>query len=152
MSISDREKELIQDSFAKVVPIADVAADIFYAKLFEFDPELKPLFKGDLKKQGQMLMSTLKTAVDGLDDLPKVVGVLQALAKRHIDYGVKVDDYTPVGNALLFTLGKGLGDDFTPEVRSAWVNVYKVIADVMRSTAYPDFDPTTYTNTKNYHR
>ncbi|HSG51150.1 MAG TPA: globin domain-containing protein, partial [Rheinheimera sp.] len=123
---------------------------IFYAKLFEYDPALKKLFRGDLKKQGQMLMSTLKAAVDGLDDVPALARVLQALAKRHLDYGVKVDDYTPVGNALLYTLHKGLGDGFTPEVRQAWVNVYGIIANVMRSAAYNDFDAATYKNTRHY--
>ena len=150
MSLSAKDKQLIQSSFKQVVPIADAAAEIFYAKLFEYDPALKKLFRGDLKKQGQMLMSTLKAAVDGLDDVPALARVLQALAKRHLDYGVKVDDYTPVGNALLYTLHKGLGDGFTPEVRQAWVNVYGIIANVMRSAAYTDFDPATYKNTKQY--
>lgn len=152
MSLSEHQKSLIQNSFSKVVPIADVAAEIFYKKLFEYDPSLKPLFTGDMKKQGQMLMSTLKAAVDGLDDVPGLVKVLEALAQRHIKYGVKVDDYTPVGNALLYTLGQGLGDEFTPEVRQAWVTVYKVIADVMRSSAYPQFDPNTYKNRKYYNK
>lgn len=150
MSLSAKDKQLIQSSFKQVVPIADAAAAIFYAKLFEYDPALKKLFRGDLKKQGQMLMSTLKAAVDGLDDVPALARVLQALAKRHLDYGVKVDDYTPVGNALLYTLHKGLGDGFTPEVRQAWVNVYTIIANVMRSAAYTDFDAATYKNTKQY--
>lgn len=150
MSLSAKDKQLIQSSFKQVLPIADAAAEIFYAKLFEYDPALKKLFRGDLKKQGQMLMSTLKAAVDGLDDVPALAKVLQALAKRHLDYGVKVDDYTPVGNALLFTLHKGLGDGFTPEVRQAWVKVYSIIASVMRSAAYPDFNADTYKNTKHY--
>ncbi|MFY8274164.1 globin family protein [Pseudoalteromonas sp. SSDWG2] len=151
MSLSAQDKQLIQSSFAKVLPIADQAAEIFYAKLFSYDPSLKPLFKGDMKKQGQMLMSTIKVAVDGLDDLETVAGVLQKLAHRHLDYGVKVEDYTPVGNALIYTLQTGLGDDFTPQTKQAWVNVYKLIADVMRSAAYPDFDANTFQNTKNYH-
>lgn len=152
MSLSLKDKNLIQSSFKKVVPISDTAADIFYGKLFEYDPSLKALFKGDMKKQGQMLMSTLKVAVDGLDNLPAVVKVLQELAARHVDYGVKVDDYTPVGNALLFALKKGLGDDFTPDTKKAWINVYSTIANVMRSSAYPDFDQNTYKNTKAYNR
>ncbi|WP_100642762.1 globin family protein [Alteromonas facilis] len=150
MSLSEKDKVLVQQSFQKVVPIADTAAEIFYAKLFEYDPTLKPLFKGNMKQQGQMLMSTLKAAVEGLDDISAVVETLEQLALRHVKYGVKVDDYTPVGNALLFALQQGLGDGFTADVRTAWVHVYKTIADVMRSTAYPDFDPNTYTNTKRY--
>lgn len=152
MSLTQREKSLIQSSFKKVVPIADVAAEIFYAKLFEYDPSLKSLFKGSMKKQGQMLMSTLKVAVEGLDDLGAVAEILKGLAVKHLDYGVKVDDYTPVGNALLFALKKGLGADFTPEVKSAWIKVYEIIAEVMRSAAYPQYNANTYVNRKTYHR
>ncbi|MEO2268165.1 globin family protein [Pseudoalteromonas pernae] len=152
MSLSARDKQLIQSSFAKVLPIADKAAEIFYKTLFSYDPSLKHLFKGDMRKQGQMLMSTLKVAVDGLDDLEAVAGVLQKLAIRHVDYGVKMEDYTPVGNALLFTLKQGLGKDFTPQTRQAWKNVYQLIADVMRSCAYPNFDKKTFKNNKVYYR
>jgi len=150
MAITDAQKKLVQESFAKVEPIADDAAKIFYAKLFEYDPSLKHLFKSDMTDQGKKLMATLKIAVKSLDDLDALVPVLQNLAKKHIDYGVKVDDYTPVGNALINTLAEGLGDQFTADCKAAWVEVYKTIALVMRSAAYPDFDPATYKNSKQY--
>lgn len=152
MSINARQKMLVQQSFAKVVPIADAAAKIFYSKLFEYDPSLKPLFKKPMVEQGKVLMATLKVAVKSLDDIDGLVGVLQKLAERHKGYGVAVDDYTPVGNALLYTLGQGLGDEFTPELREAWIAVYQTIADVMRSHVYPDFDKSRYKNRKTYHR
>lgn len=133
MSLTTHQIELIQSSFAKVEPIADTAAEIFYAKLFEFDPYLKPLFKGDMKEQGRKLMSMLKVATGSLNDLNAVVPVLNTLADRHVDYGVRPQDYTTVGNALLFTLGKGLGDDFTDETRDAWVDMYKVVASTMKA-------------------
>lgn len=150
--ITERQKTLVQDSFALVEPIADQAADIFYNKLFEYDPALKPLFKGDIKQQGKKLMATLKVAIASLNDLDRLVPVLQQLAVKHLDYGVKVDDYTPVGNALLYTLKTGLGDACTPEVKQAWQDTFKVIATVMRQAAYPDYDPTTYKNHKRYQR
>ena len=150
--ITERQKTLVQNSFALVEPIADQAADIFYNKLFEYDPTLKPLFKGDIKQQGKKLMATLKVAVASLNNLDKLVPVLQQLAVKHLDYGVKVDDYTPVGNALLYTLKTGLGDACTPEVKQAWLDTFKVIATVMRQAAYPDYDPTTYKNRKRYQR
>lgn len=133
MPLSAHQVDLIQSSFAKVEPIADVAADIFYTTLFAYDPYLKPLFKGDMKKQGQMLMTTLKVATSGLNDLGAVVPVLQKLADRHVGYGVRPQDYTMVGNALLATLAEGLGDDFTPETRQAWVTMYRVVADTMKA-------------------
>jgi hemoglobin-like flavoprotein len=150
MPITSRQKLLVQQSFAKVVPIADTAAEIFYAKLFEYDPLLRPLFKKSMVEQGKMLMATLNVAVKSLDDINGLVVVLQKLADRHVGYGVKVDDYTPVGNALLYALKKGLGNDFTTEVRNAWIEVYKTIAEVMRSHAYSKYDASTYKNTKAY--
>ncbi|CAH0540451.1 globin family protein [Vibrio marisflavi] len=152
MSLTPIEKKLIQESFKKVEPIAEQAADIFYNKLFEYDPRLRTLFKSDIKQQGQKLMATLKVAVSGLDNLDELVPVLQQLAKRHVAYGVTADDYTPVGNALLYTLKTGLGDDFDDSTRQAWVKTYKTIAEVMRSAAYPDFDSSSYKNTKVYNQ
>lgn len=150
MALTARQVQLIQQSFSKVEPIADQAAAIFYAKLFEYDPSLRSMFKPDLTDQGKKLMAVLKIAVNSLNDLGKLVPVLQNLAKKHLSYGVKVDDYTPVGNALIYTLGAGLGKDFTNETKTAWIEVFKVIAKVMREAAYPDFDAATYKNHKHY--
>lgn len=136
MSITARQISLVQNSFRKVEPIAEQAAEIFYNKLFEYDPSLKSMFKGDLKDQGRKLMATLKVAVNGASDLDKLVPVLHQLADRHVGYGVKPKDYTPVGNALLFTLKTGLGDDFNPELREAWVDTFRLIATTMKDHAY----------------
>lgn len=152
MTITTTQKELVQASFSKVEPIADQAAEIFYAKLFEFDPKLRDMFKGDMKDQGKKLMSTLKIAVKSLDNLDALIPVIENLAAKHIDYGVTVDDYTPVGNALIYTLKTGLGEAFTPELREAWIEVYTTLANVMRQHAYPDFNPNTYKNTQHYNR
>ncbi len=150
MAITETQKRLVRESFAKVEPIADVAAEIFYKKLFEYDPSLKPLFKSDLKSQGKKLMAALKLAVSSLNDLDKLVPVLQKMAIQHVNYGVKVDDYTPVGNALLFALKQGLGAEFTPELKKAWADTYQIMATVMRQAAYTDYDPNTYHNHKHY--
>ena len=152
MALSQHQLVLIQQSFKKVAPIADQAAEIFYAKLFSYDPSLKRLFKGDMKSQGKKLMATLGTAVAALNNLDKLVPVLENLAIKHLDYGVKIDDYTPVGNALLCTLKQGLGDAFTAETREAWVTLFKLVADVMRSAAYPQYNNKTYVNRKVYNK
>ena len=136
--MDDTKITLIQDSFAKVVPIKDAAAEIFYADLFETAPEVKPYFKNsDMKDQGSKLMATLGVVVNGLRDLDKIVPVAQDLAVRHVDYGVKAEDYDKVGASLLRTLEKGLGDAFTPEVKGAWTEAYTVLAGVMKDAAYP---------------
>ena len=130
-----RDKQLVQSTFAKVEPIAMVAARTFYEKLFELDPALKKLFKGNMEEQGHKLMSTLKVAVKGLDNLPKLVPVLQDLGRRHVGYGVKNSDYDTVAAALIWTLEQGLQDAFTPEVEAAWTKVYTIVADTMKAAA-----------------
>ncbi len=129
--VTEAQKELVQSSWSKVEPIAADAAKLFYAKLFELDPEVKPLFKTDLTAQGAKLMKTLSLAVNGLNNLERLVPVVQDLGKRHKDYGVLPKHYETVAAALLDTLEKGLGDDFTPETKDAWVAVYTVLSTTM---------------------
>jgi len=129
--MSPKHIALVQESFARVLPIADLAAAMFYNRLFETAPGLKPLFKGDMKQQGKKLMSMIAAAVRGLNDLDKLVPVVQQLGVRHHGYGVQDKDYAKVGAALLWTLEQGLGSAFTAEVREAWTTVYGVLADNM---------------------
>lgn len=133
--MNQKDIELVQTSFAQVKPIADVAAAIFYDRLFTLDPAVKPMFRRDMKVQGAMLMQTLAAAVNGLTALDKLVPVLQGLARRHVNYGVRDDHYDTVGDALLSTLEQGLGAAFTPDVHAAWVRAYSLIATVMRTAA-----------------
>lgn len=133
--MNQNQIKLVQDSFAKVAPIAEVAADMFYKRLFELDPKLKSLFRGDMKEQGKKLMTMLAAAVRGLDNVEKLVPVLQSLGARHTGYGVQSKDYDTVGAAFLWTLEQGLGKDYTAEVRGAWVVVYGVIAQTMIAAA-----------------
>jgi hemoglobin-like flavoprotein len=126
---------LIKSSWAKVLPISDKAAELFYGKLFELDPDLKPLFKGNMEEQGKKLMKMINTAVNGLDRLDEIVPAVQQLGVRHVGYGVKDEHYDTVGAALLWTLGAGLGDDFTEDTKEAWATVYGLLADTMKSAA-----------------
>lgn len=130
-TLSAREIALVKESWAKVIPISEKAADLFYGKLFELDPNLKPLFGSDMKEQGRKLMALISTAVGSLDKLDTVAPSVKALGERHIGYGVKDKDYATVGAALLWTLERGLGEAFTPEVKTAWSKVYGVLAGVM---------------------
>ena len=127
--------KLIQESWAKVLPISETAAELFYGKLFELDPEVKSMFKGDMKEQGRKLMAMLNTAVNSLTNLEAIVPALQDMGKRHVDYGVKDEDYDTVGEALIWTLGAGLKDDFTEETKAAWIAVYTLVADTMKAAA-----------------
>lgn len=133
MALTQRQVQLVQHSFSLVEPISEQATDIFYDSLFKIDPSLKPLFRNNMKVQGRKLISMLKAAVEGLDDLDALVPVLKQLAQRHNAYGTKKSHFTPVGNALLYTLKTGLGREYTDEVRQAWIIVIHVVSDTMKT-------------------
>ncbi|MDP2733436.1 MAG: globin family protein [Hoeflea sp.] len=128
--------QLVQSSFSKVTPIADEAASIFYTRLFEIAPEVKPMFKSDISQQGRKLMTTLGVVVKGLSNLEAIVPAAQSLAVKHVNYGVRLDHYPPVGAALLWTLETGLGPDFTDDTKAAWVEAYTALSGVMIAAAY----------------
>ena len=131
-----QQKELVQKTWAMVVPISETAADLFYGRLFEMDPAIKPMFaRADMKKQGQMLMQALSLTVKGLDTPDKLIPVLEDLGRRHTKYGVHDAHYDTVGGALLWTLEKGLGEAFTPAVKGAWTEAYTLVASVMKAAA-----------------
>jgi hemoglobin-like flavoprotein len=129
------EIELVKSSWLKVFPIAEQVAKLFYGRLFEIAPEVKPLFKSDMKEQGKKLMQMLNTAVGNLDNLGVIVPAVKDLGVRHAEYGVTDEHYDAVGEALLWTLGQGLGAEFTEEVEAAWTETYFTLADVMKTAA-----------------
>ena len=133
--MTPEQKVLVQNSFEQVLPIAEVAAELFYGRLFELDPSLRPLFRGDMKEQGRALMSMIKVAVAGLDKLEKIVPAVQSLGRCHATYGVTDAHYDTVAAALLWTLEQGLGEAFTQEVKGAWVEVYTILATTMKEAA-----------------
>ena len=128
--------KLVQDSFAKVAPISEQAAALFYGRLFEIAPEVKPLFKGDMTEQGRKLMGTLAVVVNGLSDLNAILPAASALAKRHVGYGVTPGHYAPVGAALLWTLERGLGAQWTQDLAAAWAAAYATLSGFMIGEAY----------------
>jgi hemoglobin-like flavoprotein len=127
---------LVQQSFAKVVPISDAAAVIFYDRLFEVAPSVKAMFPADMTEQRKKLMAMLAAVVGGLGNLESVLPAASALAKRHVSYGAKAEHYPVVGGTLLWTLEKGLGDSWTPEVADAWTAAYGTLSGFMISQAY----------------
>lgn len=133
--MNDTQVALVQQSWKKVLPIRDQAAEIFYANLFERDPSLRPLFKGDMAEQGRKLMTMIGTAVAGLSRPAELIPAVQALGARHAGYGVSDDHYDTVAAALLDTLHAGLGEAFTAEVKDAWTTVYGVLASTMKGAA-----------------
>ncbi len=133
--MTEEERDLVQESWAKLQPISSQAAALFYGRLFILAPGLKSLFKGDMTAQGERLMRMIDTAVGGLENLDELVPALEALGERHAGYGVTDGDYDTVAEALLWTLEHGLGEAFTDEVKAAWVTAYSVLADTMKRAA-----------------
>ena len=127
---------LVQESFAKVAPISEQAAVLFYDRLFEVAPAVKVMFPADLKEQRKKLMTTLAVVVNGLSNLESVLPAASALAKRHVNYGAKPEHYPVVGGVLLWTLEKGLGEAWTPEIADAWTAAYGTLSGYMISEAY----------------
>jgi nitric oxide dioxygenase len=126
------EHQLIRSSWNAVEPIADQAATLFYARLFETDPQVQDLFRHtDMERQRKLLIQTLAVVVKSIDRLDQVTPAVQALGRRHAGYGVEVEHYATVGAALLWTLEQGLGDDFTYDTKLAWADAYRRLSSVM---------------------
>lgn len=126
---------LVRSSWQQVLPIKDTAAQLFYGQLFELDPSLRSLFKGDMIEQGRKLMAMINTVVVSLDQLGPILGAVEDLGRRHVAYGVTEAHYDTVGSALIWTLGKGLGEHFTPAVQAAWAEAYDTLASAMKQAA-----------------
>lgn len=139
--MTPQQTQLVQSTWALVEPIADQAAALFYRRLFELDPELRPLFKGDMTAQGRKLMQMITTAVRGLGNLGALISAVEDLGRRHVGYGVRQRDYDTVGAALLWTLEQGLGPHFTPEVKEAWAETYGTLATTMQKAASRELVP-----------
>jgi hemoglobin-like flavoprotein len=133
--MTDDQKTMVRNSYASVSPNAPEVAAMFYQRLFELDPGLRPLFKGDMAEQGRKLMAMIGTAVANLHQIDTIVPAVRQLGQRHHSYGVKAADYDTVGAALLWTLEQGLGDGFTLSVREAWTVCYGTLAGVMKEQA-----------------
>lgn len=136
--MTPEDLRLVQSTFAQVRPIAAEAARLFYARLFELDPSLRPLFRGDLSVQGNHLMAALAFVVEGLARPETILPAVRDLGRRHVRYGVKDEHYATVGEALLWTLGRAFGSAFTPEVRGAWAAAYTLLAGEMMAAAHAE--------------
>lgn len=127
--------KLVKTTWTMVLPIKDKAAELFYGKLFEMDPAVKPLFKTGTVEQGKKLMMSINTVVNSLENIGAMVPVIQEMGRRHVGYGVKAHHYDTVGASLLWTLETGLGPAFTPDVKEAWTGAYTLLATVMKEAA-----------------
>jgi hemoglobin-like flavoprotein len=133
--MSPKQIDLVQASWTQLLPIRDTAADLFYGKLFELDPRLTGLFRGDMKEQGRKLTSMMGVFVAGLGRPATVAPMLHELGRKHGHYGVKESDYETVGIALIWALEQGLNGAFTVDVRNAWIETYAFFAEAMKQAS-----------------
>lgn len=136
MSLTSDQIALVQSTFLRVQPMSATAGELFYKRLFEIEPEVEALFKGDVVRQGREFMQVLAVAVGGLSNLSTLVPMVQQLGVRHAGYGVKAPHYDSVRQALLYTLAVILQDEYTDEVRSAWASAYAMLAGIMKEAAW----------------
>jgi hemoglobin-like flavoprotein len=125
----------LRRSWQLVAPMAEEAAQLFYARLFELDPSLRTLFHTDMAVQRRKLIDALSFIVDHADRPDELQPMLGALGERHLHYGVRPEHYTTVGEALLWMLDEGLGALCTTEARDAWVVAYECVASAMQAPA-----------------
>jgi nitric oxide dioxygenase len=127
--------DLLRASFALLAPREREVAAIFYDRLFDAEPSVRRLFKGDMDVQGAKLMSMLGAIVARIHDLDALRPMVEDLAVRHVGYGVRPGHYEVMAVALLRTLATALGPRFTPEVETAWRRAYAALAQVMLDAA-----------------
>ena len=134
--MTPQQIQLVQSTWIHIVPISEIAASLFYGKLFELEPAVRPMFRGDMAEQGRKLMQTIGMVVSSLTRLEEILPRVEDLGRKHVGYGVEPRHYDSVGAALLWTLEQGLGGDFTPEVKGAWTTAYVTLANAMKTAAY----------------
>jgi hemoglobin-like flavoprotein len=135
ITVTPLQRNLVQRSFRKIAGRADQVADLLYERLFEIDPDYKMLFACDMRQQGRKLIQMLAVVVNGLNHPNTLIPTIRELGQRHVGYGVKPQDYQHLGTALIYAVEQTLEDDFTPEVRDAWIAVYRFVLDI--ATASP---------------
>jgi hemoglobin-like flavoprotein len=136
MSLTPQQIALVQSSFSTVQPMTATAAELFYKRLFEIEPSVAALFKGDMRQQGRRFMQVLAVAVGSLSNMSTLVPIVQLVGLRHANLGVKAEHYDSVQQALLWTLALILQDEYTDEVRSAWATAYAMLAGIMKEAAW----------------
>src|SRR6186997_2863724 len=132
--MTDEQVQLVKQTwklFREVDP--RLVGDTFYSKLFNDTPSLRRMFPKNMNDQYRKLMEMLSTIVARLERIDELSDDITELARRHTGYGVRPAHYKLVGKALLWTLEQGLGRDWTPAVKEAWVNCYNLLSGAMIS-------------------
>jgi hemoglobin-like flavoprotein len=129
--MTEQQILLVKNSWSYVVVQSEEAGQLFYQRLFEVAPAVRHLFKGDSKEQARKLMNMVTLIVTKLEKMDDIMNEIKLLAQRHAHYGAEPAHYLVVGECLLWTLEKGLGEKWNSETRQAWVTVYSTLSGAM---------------------
>lgn len=129
------QQDLVRDTFASVRGLAGPVASLFYGRLFALAPELRPMFKGDIRQQGLKLMSMIEICVDSLGRMEELRPQLRELGRRHAGYGTLPEHYPVVGKALLWSLGQALEHRFDAATKQAWAALLNEVCGEMLAGA-----------------
>lgn len=136
MPLTDREIAIIRLSFQRLKAEkgdANPFGPAFYTRVFEKMPEAREMFRDDMANQGMQFLSTLRVVVDHIDDLDRIDGELRNLGRGHGAYGVRAEQYGPMGDALIETMRDTLGPEFDAEAQAAWRKAYEAVASRMQA-------------------
>jgi hemoglobin-like flavoprotein len=127
----------VKNSWSYIMFQSEEFSGLFYQKLFELNPSLRHLFKGNIEEQGSKLMRMLTMIIARLQRLQDIETEVKALGHRHVGYGTRPEHYQTVGQALLWSLENALGDRWSEETRKAWTEAYTIMANTMLQGAQP---------------
>jgi hemoglobin-like flavoprotein len=133
--MTEKQIKLIEESWDYIIMNTDEAGELFYGRLFDKHPELKPLFKSNPQEQARKLIALITFAVNKLNSFEEIISDVEALGKRHVAYGVHPKHYEIVGDTLLWTLEQGLGEKWNGDLLVAWSNLYGILSDIMIKAA-----------------
>jgi hemoglobin-like flavoprotein len=132
LSMTNQQLTLVKQSWTLLREIDPaVLGDVFYGRLFFKYPNLRPLFKGPMDRQYQKFIDMLSILVARLDRPHAVEQEISQLGQSHAQYGIKPEHYEPVKDALLWTLERGLGNDWNDDVRQGWIACYDKLTGAM---------------------
>jgi hemoglobin-like flavoprotein len=129
------QKTRLKHSFTKIAQVHETVSTLFYDKLFELAPEVRPLFLSDMADQRVKLMQMLAMMIASLEDETELIKGARALGVRHVEYGTKGEHYVVVGKALMWALKEALPTVMTPPVVEAWEEIYAVVAEAAIAAA-----------------
>ncbi len=129
LSLTPAQQRLVRESFEAIREYEVSVVLLFYGRLFELSPEVRALFKIDIREQARKLMDTLGLVVDAVDHFEALRPRLEDLGRRHVGYGAQPEHYKVLCSALVWAMGQALSVEFDRETKSAWMELLDAVSD-----------------------